>query len=77
MSFAPRREKMDVAPGRVLSSKHSTYSVQSLLGQGAFGKVAACTRTRDNLKVAIKTMKKVGNFVEQAKEEVCDEMAAM
>ncbi|XP_026156007.1 homeodomain-interacting protein kinase 1-like [Mastacembelus armatus] len=56
--------------GSLLTSKSSTYQVQSLLGRGTFGTVAKCVRMKDMKLVAIKLMKNEGIYIHQAKEEV-------
>lgn len=47
-----------------------TYKLQSLLGEGAFGKVVKCVRQADNKMVAMKVLKKHKNYHYQAEKEV-------
>ncbi|XP_034428971.1 homeodomain-interacting protein kinase 1-like [Hippoglossus hippoglossus] len=53
-----------------LTSGSSTYQVQSLIGKGAFGKVAKCLRMEDKKIVAIKMIKKQGCNEKQTNREV-------
>ncbi|XP_016894080.1 homeodomain-interacting protein kinase 1-like [Cynoglossus semilaevis] len=61
---------LQLHPGSLLTSGSWTYRVQFIVGQGAFGTVAKCTRTADMKTVAIKIMKTEGIYMKQAKEEV-------
>ncbi|XP_059180221.1 homeodomain-interacting protein kinase 2-like [Centropristis striata] len=60
----------EVNIGDLLTSRSSTYQVQSFLGQGTFGKVAKCARIGDKKTVAIKMIKNHGSNIQMAKEEV-------
>ncbi|XP_029353079.1 homeodomain-interacting protein kinase 1-like [Echeneis naucrates] len=53
-----------------VSSKSCRYQVQSILGEGTFGKVAKCTRMDDSKTVAIKMVKKRNDQAEKANAEV-------
>ncbi|CAJ1083803.1 homeodomain-interacting protein kinase 1-like isoform X1 [Xyrichtys novacula] len=58
------------ATGSQIFSRSTTYTVQSILGQGAYGIVAKCTNMCDNTTVAIKTMEDEDPFDEAARKEV-------
>lgn len=55
-------------PGGSLYDGVHLYQVQSILGEGTFGKVAKCTRMMDKKTVAIKMIKKRGSCVDAQKE---------
>ncbi|CAJ1071868.1 homeodomain-interacting protein kinase 1-like isoform X1 [Xyrichtys novacula] len=59
-----------LATGSKIFSRSTTYTVQSILGQGSYGTVAKCTDMSDNTTVAIKTMKKEYPFDFAARKEV-------
>ncbi|CAJ1048561.1 homeodomain-interacting protein kinase 1-like isoform X2 [Xyrichtys novacula] len=59
-----------LATGSQIFSRSSTYTVQSILGQGSYGTVAQCTNMCDNTTVAIKTMKDEYPFDDAARKEV-------
>lgn len=56
--------------GETITKMCGTYKVESLLGEGAFGKVVKCIRQTDNKMVAMKVLKKRGNYHYQAEKEV-------
>ncbi len=58
-----------IAAGSIISSKSTDYFVESLLGEGTFGKVAKCTRMDNHETVAIKLMKGDEFIVSLAKDE--------
>ena len=53
----------------VLSSPSSDYLIQSLLGEGTFGKVTKCVKTATKETVAVKMIKN-SRFKSEAKNEV-------
>ncbi|CAJ1084164.1 nuclease HARBI1 [Xyrichtys novacula] len=59
-----------LATGSEIFSRSTTYTVQSILGQGSFGTVAKCTNMCDNTTVAIKTMKYKDRLDDAAWKEV-------
>ncbi|XP_029363958.1 homeodomain-interacting protein kinase 1-like [Echeneis naucrates] len=70
MSPTPRVQEDKLVEGGWLSSKSCRYQVQSILGEGTFGKVAKCTRVDDSKTVAIKMVKKRNDQAEKANAEV-------
>lgn len=63
MLSAPPRAKADpFIPGGCIYDRTNSYTVESMLKEGAFGKVAKCTRVNDNTTVAVKVMKKPGSY---------------
>ncbi|XP_071356048.1 homeodomain-interacting protein kinase 2-like [Trachinotus anak] len=70
VSSTPCAQDGQLVPGAWLSSTSVIYRVQSILGEGTFGKVAKCTRMNDLKTVAIKMIKNKGCHVEQANAEV-------
>ncbi|CAB1415797.1 unnamed protein product [Pleuronectes platessa] len=69
MASTPSQENQ-VDPGMPLTSGSSNYEVQSLLGQGSFGKVVKCIRLEDNKTVAIKMIKLQPSNINSANQEV-------
>ncbi|XP_029353074.1 homeodomain-interacting protein kinase 1-like [Echeneis naucrates] len=69
-SPTPCVQEGKLVEGGWLSSKSCRYQVQSILGEGTFGKVAKCTRTDDSKTVAIKMVKKRNDQAEKANAEV-------
>lgn len=63
-------EDNNLVPGDIIVTQCHTYEVQSLLGEGSFGKVVKCVRTKDGKTVAVKVLKKEGRYHDQAKAEV-------
>lgn len=61
------RTEQFVPGGSIYDGAH-VYQVQSILGEGTFGKVAKCMRMRDKKAVAIKMIKKRGSCVDAQKE---------
>lgn len=57
--------------GRIIISKQTNYQVQSILGEGSFGKVVKCVRLKDKKTVAVKIIKKEGHYYARVKKEVC------
>lgn len=57
--------------GRIIISKQTSYQVQSILGEGSFGKVVKCVRLKDKKTVAVKLIKKEGHYYARVKKEVC------
>lgn len=55
-------------PGGSVRDGSTFYQVQSILGEGTFGKVAKCTRMNDKKIVAIKMIKKRGSCTDAQKE---------
>lgn len=55
-------------PGGFIYDGAQVYQVQSILGEGTFGKVAKCIRMVDKKIVAIKMIKKRGTCVDAQKE---------
>lgn len=47
--------------------------MQSILGEGSFGKVAKCTRMNDLQTVAIKVIKNSGSYFEAEEEVTADQ----
>ncbi|XP_029363959.1 homeodomain-interacting protein kinase 2-like [Echeneis naucrates] len=70
MSPTPRVQEDKLVEGGWLSSKSCRYQVQSILGEGTFGKVAKCTKVDDSKTVAIKMVKKRNDQAEKANAEV-------
>lgn len=66
----PPAQRDHVVPGSWLCSGPSFYLIQSILGEGTFGKVAKCTRMSDMKKVAIKVMKNRDSAIIDAQQEV-------
>lgn len=61
------RTEQFVPGGSIYDGAH-VYQVQSILGEGTFGKVAKCVRMADKKTVAIKMIKKRGSCVDAQKE---------
>lgn len=59
-----------LVPGGLLTSKSATFRVQSILGEGAFGKVVKCVRVGSTTPIAIKVIKNRKFYHQQAKKEV-------
>lgn len=59
------------ANGSIIFSKQTNYQVQSILGEGSFGKVVKCVRLKDKKTVAVKIIKKEGHYYARVKKEVC------
>lgn len=59
-----------LVPGGLLTSKSATFQVQSILGEGAFGKVVKCVRVGCTTPIAIKVIKNRKFYRQQAKKEV-------
>lgn len=57
--------------GSIIFSKQTNYVVQSILGEGSFGKVVKCVRLKDKKTVAVKIIKKEGHYYARVKKEVC------
>lgn len=57
--------------GSIIISKQTNYQVQSILGEGSFGKVVKCVRLKDKKTVAVKIIKKEGHYYARVKKEVC------
>lgn len=57
-------------PGGLLTSKSAVFQVQSILGEGAFGKVLKCVRVGRTTPIAIKVIKSSKFYRQQAKKEV-------
>ncbi|XP_056877498.1 homeodomain-interacting protein kinase 2-like [Takifugu flavidus] len=56
--------------GSILYSRQTNYLVQSILGEGAFGKVVKCIRLRDNKTVAVKVIKKEEDYYDCVEQEI-------
>ncbi|XP_029701395.1 homeodomain-interacting protein kinase 2-like [Takifugu rubripes] len=63
-------EQNIVEIGSILYSRQTNYLVQSILGEGAFGKVVKCIRLRDNKTVAVKVMKKEEDYYDCVEQEI-------
>lgn len=70
MSSQIRTAEENLVPGDIIVTKCHTYEVQSFLGEGSFGRVLKCIRSKDNKTVAVKVLKKEGRYHGQAKAEV-------
>lgn len=67
----PTQDQYFTENGRIIISKQSNYQVQSILGEGSFGKVVKCVRLKDKKTVAVKIIKKEGHYYARVKKEVC------
>ncbi|TWW60040.1 Homeodomain-interacting protein kinase 2 [Takifugu flavidus] len=70
MSSQIRTAEDNLVPGDIIVTKCHTYEVQSFLGEGSFGKVVKCVRSKDDKTVAVKVLKKEGRYHDQAKSEL-------
>lgn len=70
MSQTRAPEVIKLVPGDIIVTRCHTYEVQSLLGEGSYGRVVRCVRRTDNTTVAVKVLKKEGRYHDQAKAEV-------
>lgn len=61
------RTEQFVPGGSIYDGAH-VYQVQSILGEGTYGKVAKCVRMVDKKTVAIKMIKKRGSCMDAQKE---------
>lgn len=59
----PPGRTVQFVPGGFIYEGTQVYQVQSILGEGTFGKVAKCLRMADKTIVAIKMIKKRGPFL--------------
>uniref|UniRef100_A0A674MQ41 Protein kinase domain-containing protein n=1 Tax=Takifugu rubripes TaxID=31033 RepID=A0A674MQ41_TAKRU len=50
----------------------SEDKLKSILGEGSFGKVVKCLRLKDNKTVAVKVIKKKGDYYDRVEKEVCN-----
>lgn len=65
---APTGRAEQFVPGGSIYDGVHLYQVQSILGEGTFGKVAKCARMADKKIVAIKMIKKRGTCADAQKE---------
>lgn len=65
------QDKYFTENGSIIFSKQTNYQVQSILGEGSFGKVVKCVRLKDKKTVAVKIIKKEGHYYARVKKEVC------
>lgn len=70
MTSQIRTAEDNLVPGDIIVANCHTYEVQSFLGEGSFGKVVKCVRSKDDKTVAVKVLKKEGRYHDQAKAEV-------